>query len=342
MPSGPRPAPIIHQHDPDRLPDDAFVPGSLEHLVPGTRGRLLDPRRTPVEVVEVRPATGEFVIAITAFEDRGARWRVPFENVDHYQFEPGGARADAASVAAWREAITRFDRPLVLPRDEERRPRTLEDLRERERVARDWLRSSSRFFREGTVLQPAREDRRGEPALWADLRAFLDGRGLAGMEEAFATGFVSNPYSGERVKGHRIVLAGLGLVSLEDKAVRDPDLFAGEWSRERRAEHVLWRLAFLRALFREAGRESVTLYRGLAVDGVPRPPDNTTFVSASFSFDVARSLFEPKTPGTSGVLLRQEVSVERLFMTYLETEAMNRQFLEAEAVLLFEEGNPLF
>ena len=40
----------------------------------------------------------------------------------------------------------------------------------------------------------------------------------------------------------------------------------------------------------------------------------------------------------SRALLRQVVPVERLFMTYLETAAMNDRFREAEAVLLFEPG----
>src|SRR5918994_1258098 len=45
---------------------------------------------------------------------------------------------------------------------------------------------------------------------------------------------------------------------------------------------------------------------------------------------------------TTGVLLRQVVPVERLFMTYLETGAMNRHYKEAEAVLTFEPGTRLF
>jgi len=250
---------------------------------------------------------------------------------------------DAASLAEWREIIARFDHPLRIPRDEARRPGTLAELRERERAARAWFRSSSRFVQLGGREGTGDTGPFGDPVLWGDLREFLAGRGLAAMDEEFTAVFVSNPYSGETVKGHRIVLAELGLVSFEDKVVRDPDLFSGLWSRARREDHVLWRLAFLRALFREMEwKDQVVLYRGMALEGPPAPLRNTTFVSASFSFDVARSLFEPESPGTNGVLLRQEVPLDRLFMTYLETEAMNRQFLEAEAVLLYEEGNPLF
>jgi hypothetical protein len=86
----------------------------------------------------------------------------------------------------------------------------------------------------------------------------------------------------------------------------------------------------------------VVLYRGLSTDGLPRPPANETFVSASFSFDVARSCMGETDPSTVGVLLRQRVPVERLFMTYWETAALNGPFLEAEAVLLWEAGNAVF
>ena len=49
-------------------------------------------------------------------------------------------------------------------------------------------------------------------------------------------------------------------------------------------------------------------------------------------------------PGTgpTGVLLRQSVPIERIFMTCLETRAMNLFYKEAEAVLLFDAGNPSF
>ena len=43
----------IYQADPDQLPDDAFEKGRLGHLRSGTKGRLRDPRRTPVSVLAV-------------------------------------------------------------------------------------------------------------------------------------------------------------------------------------------------------------------------------------------------------------------------------------------------
>jgi predicted 2-oxoglutarate/Fe(II)-dependent dioxygenase YbiX len=38
----------VLQFNPNMAPDSAFVPGTLKHLVVGNRGRLMDPRRTPI------------------------------------------------------------------------------------------------------------------------------------------------------------------------------------------------------------------------------------------------------------------------------------------------------
>ena len=71
----------------------------------------------------------------------------------------------------------------------------------------------------------------------------MEARGCAAIEDAFAATFVRNPYSGDLVRGHRIVLAELGLAAYAGKAPREPGVFAGEWARERRAEHLVARLA---------------------------------------------------------------------------------------------------
>lgn len=276
----------IYQKDPDLLPDSEFDAGELSHLVAGNEARLLDPRRTPVRVVELRPQTGMFVVRIEKFEDAGATWELPFEEVSAFQFAKGSPRA--RDTSAFREAIARFDRPLRIPRNVDARAAT---------EAR--IRASS-----------------------GDLGD------LADMDAAFARQFVSNPYSGEMVKGHCIVLAELGLVAYEGTIVRDPRIFDGEWTRTRRAEHIVRRLALVRSLY----REPVRLYRGMR--GTPAPPRNRGFVSATFDVDVAKS--------QGDVLLEQLVPAERLFMTWRETPQMSERFAESEAVLLFDETNALF
>lgn len=331
---------MVHRFNPDMLPDTAFVPGTLKHLVVGNRGRLLDPRRTPIRIVALVPRTGHFALHIEDFEDKGARWEIPFERVECYQFEPGSAEASPAEVGRYADLVRRFDRPLRVPCDPRCTARTSERLAQLREEAGAWLQEHSRFLEGGSRLDT--DSPRGLRELFSDLQRFMEARGVHDLEEAFAARYVSNPYSGELVKGHRIVMAELGLVPYEDTIPRDPGLFDGPWSKERRTEHILGRLAFLRALLPSAGRSTVTLYRGLPFEGMPEPPRNHTFVSASFDFEVARSCFAPREMTETGTLIRQVVPVERLFMTYLETAQMNRQFLEAEAVLLYEAGNPLF
>ena len=63
------------------------------------------------------------------------------------------------------------------------------------------------------------------------------------------------------------------------------------------------------------------------------------FVSATFDVDVTGAHFDGHGDrATTGVLLRQVVPVERLFMTYLETGAMDRRYKVAEAVLSSRRG----
>jgi hypothetical protein len=331
----------IYQADADPAPDSEFEPGELHHLVVGNTGRLLDPRRTPVVVVGLRLERGTFVVRLEAFEDKGACWEVPFEEVDRYQFARGVARAAPDVIADVREAVARFDRALSIPCFEEATTATAERLAEARKDADAWLETNSRFLAGGTRL-PDPADREGDPLLWKDLGDYMAAKGLRDMEAAFARRFVSNPYSGELVKGHRIVIAELGLVAYVGKVVRDPGLFDGPWSRQRRAEHVLARLGFVHAVFARAGHDHLVLYRGISTEGPLHQPDNRTFVSSTFSRDVAMSHFESGSARAGRVLLAQAVPLDRVFMTFYETPQMSAPFKEAEAVLLHDKGNAAF
>ena len=83
----------VYETDPNARSDEDFLPGELSYLVTGNRGRLLDPRRTPVVVTDVAPNEGGFEVQIEAFEGQGARWELPLEEVGRFQFEHGASRA---------------------------------------------------------------------------------------------------------------------------------------------------------------------------------------------------------------------------------------------------------
>ncbi len=104
----------IHQFNPDMPPDSEFVQGELRFLVAGNAGRLLDRRRTPVRVAELDLATGQFACEILDFEDRGARWDVPFESVSSFQFARGAACASERDLTRFAVGTTMPDRTFLL------------------------------------------------------------------------------------------------------------------------------------------------------------------------------------------------------------------------------------
>jgi hypothetical protein len=325
----------IYASDPNSAPDSEFRSGELRYLVAGNRGRLLDARRTPIAVTAVDPVRGSFEVEIGAFEDAGARWELPLEDVGRFQFARGCSMAADDLVSELDRARRRFDQKLIVGCDAVARSRTLD------RIAHERARVRHRLGSVDPVdVAASIGARSGEDRVFDLLVEVVSERGVADLEDRFATTFVSNPRSGEFIKGHAIVLAELGLCPFRGKVVRDPALFEGDWSKSRRAKHVITRLAFTQELW---GREEhVTLYRGAAVEGPLPEAAWSSFVSATFSREVAAAHFEGGPTTRTAVLWRQQVPITRVFMTFLETREMNRRFNEAEAVLIGDPGNRAF
>jgi len=328
-------AAAIYASDPDPAPDSDFAPGELRHLVTGNRGRLLDARRTPITVTAVRPAIGAFELEVGAFEDAGACWELALEEIGRFQFARGGAVAPPDVVAGLESALRRFDRELVIEPDPAAREETLRRI--------DRARADVRIELPAPLDLAARVQAcAGDPELFTLLDGLVADRDVADLEQRFADAFVSNPRSGEFVKGHAIVLAELGLCPYRGKVVRDPGVFEGAGRKERRAEHLVARLAFTYELWSTVGDETVTLYRGAAVDGPLPERSSSSFVSATFSREVAAAHFEGGSTTWTAVQWRQTVPVTRLLMTFLETREMNGRFREAEAVLIGDPANRAF
>ena len=129
----------VYATDAHPAPDSDFAPGELRHLVEGNRGRLLDPRRTPVTVREVAPERGSFVIRVDAFEDAGASWELGFEEIERFQFARAATRASDAALAELQQSAARFDRDLSIDCDPDARERTSHRLEQCRDVARAWL-----------------------------------------------------------------------------------------------------------------------------------------------------------------------------------------------------------
>jgi hypothetical protein len=338
MMTGQRP---IFQFNPDMAPDSEFEPGELCHLTAANQGRLLDARRTPVRLVALHGETGMFEVEILDFEDRGARWQYPFEAIGRFQFALGSNLASPEVVAGFRAIIERFDKPLQIDVDDRVvRETRLRLATERERAG-IWLSRHSRFFASRQRLPIG--EAQGVPLLYDDLQAYVHEQGLDDLEEAFATQWASNSESGEFIKGHRIVVAELGLSPFEGKIVRDPTLFEGAGNKVRRSQHILKRMAFVQEVFSRGGIERPVLYRTLSCSGLLEPRNaSQSFISATFSRAVAEALFAEHDKTRTIAMYRQAVPLERLFMTYLETRQFNHPFQESEAVLIADPSNLAF
>lgn len=320
----------VYESSGDPEPDDRFEAGALVHLVPGNRGRLLDARRTPVTLSAVSTADGTFEVRIDAFEDEGATWRVPLEDVGRYQFASAQPSVGAEELVRLRDAETRLNVPLVIAADEARADASLTRLAHESRRAARWLGDHM----SGEVDVPARaQDREGDPQLAGLLERYMGELGLLDIEDAFARALVSNPQAGEIVKGHAIVLAELGLCPYDGKVIRDPGSMSGSLSRERRGRHVICRLAFSRALWERIGA-GPPIYRAYASEGTLRAPAPASFISATLSLDVALSHFGGGPATRAAAIRRSPLDPARVFMSFLETRAMSERYREAEVLLI--------
>ena len=331
----------VYQSSPEMEDDSGFVAGTLAHLLAGNRARLLDARRTPVTVVDVDSARGSFSVLIEAFEDRGARWELGLEELARFQFPRDAPVATPDAVADLRRANMRFVRELAIDADPGARATTLEAIGAEEEIARVFLLGAG-VLRGLDPLNNYIERRRGEPQLGTVLESHLAQRGLLELDQAFAQTFVSNPHSGELVKGHAMVLADLGLCPYRGQLLRDPEALRAPWSYSARRLHIITRLAFMRALAAAWGLPVVELYRATAADRPLEPRRGASFVSATFSGQVAEAHFQGGPSTVAAAIWRQRIPVGRLFMTFLETAALNERFLEAEAVLIGDPDSPAF
>ncbi len=330
----------VYQSDPDPASDADYEPGRLSHVVVGNHGRMLDSRRTPITITAVTADTGAFELEIGAFEDEGARWELSLEEIRRFQFRHDATRAAPHSVAELERAIERLDRPLDIAADPARREETNRRILAMRAALRDRFALQPPEIPGGLETVIAR--REGSAELAAMLEAFLVERDLFEIDRRFAQTFVSNPRSGELVKGHAIVLAELGLCDYRGRIVRDRKTFEEPWSKTRRAEHLIARLAFTQELWTSLGHPTVALYRGAAADGSFTARTPASFGSATFSESVAQAHFAGGPTTRTAVLWRQQLPINRLFMTFLETPAMNARFREAEAILIADPSNVAF
>jgi hypothetical protein len=101
-------------------------------------------------------------------------------------------------------------------------------------------------------------------------------------------------------------------------------------------------LAFTHELWHALGSD-LSLYRAAASDDeASHASSPVTFVSATFSAQVADAHFQGGPSTRVAVIWRQRVPIDRALITFIETKELKERFHEAEAVLLADPSNPAF
>lgn len=326
----------IHQYDKNMKPDSEFIPGDSVFLVEGNKCRLLDGRRTAGFVEKIFKDEGMFRWRITKFEDSGKHWDLPIEKIKGFQFEKDSKRLGDSEVQEINELIKKYDKSIYIEAKETSRIESQEEIQRTQKYIEKWLLDNSLFIKEKEQLDFS--SRVGSKLLAKDLLNYMEHIGMIDEEIKTAETFVLNPSSGEWIKGMKIVLAEMGLVSYNGKDTRTKDVFQGLGSKDNRRKYLINRLAFVRAYFNLLDIKEVVLYRGMSSEKdwkeVPR-----TFLSCTFNIEVGNSFgsFSSDSKCRSAYLIKLTCPVEKLFMTYFETEGMNRQYEEAEGLIIYDE-----
>ncbi len=286
------------------------------------------------------PATASFTARVSDFEDIGAEWVLPLWDVSNFRVATDAPQLSMTQIAVLKEYGEVFDLVTEIPISTEARQATEVEIAGRQNEITAAL---DHNFPDLPTNASALISGKVACGRWGDaLDNIMTLRGLQDIDRSFAAQYASNPHAGEFIKGHRMVFAELGLVPYRGHIVRDPRTFEGPWAKSRRREHILTRLAFMRTMLSRLGLMSVPLYRTIYSDTELRAPENRGFVSTTFCGDVAASLFASGRKMRVSASYWQRVANERVFMSYFETPELSRRFQEAEAVLTFDERNPIF
>ena len=321
----------IHQFNPNKLPDSFFEKGSLEFLVIGNECSLLDPRRTPGVIEDIFEESGMFRWRIRDFEDKGKFWDMKLEEIDSFQFEKNSKLNESKKVNQYAKLIEKFDEKLEIKIDQRKRRKAQKKIEDKAIEAFDWIYSNSKFINSNSELNF--DSRVGPKSLLDDMQNYMKSQGLLELEKKTSETYVLNPNSGEWMKGIEITMAQIGLRSFFGKIPRTKDIFKGDSSEEKRSNFIIARVAFLKAIFSNLDLEYVSLFRGIRSNHDSKY-SKKTFSSWTFSEEVVSSFI---AGGSESTIMEEKVPVDRLFMTFLETKAMNNQYLEAEAVVLEKE-----
>lgn len=326
----------IHEYDNKMKSDDEFIDGDTSLLVEGNHCRLLDGRRTTGMIEKYFEDCGMFRWRITKYEDSGKYWDLPAESVKNFQFQKESLRLSDDKIKQINKLTMEFDKDIRIEAKETDRNNTEEEIKKTKEIIQRWLNENSLFLKSEEKIDFS--SREGSKLLGKDLMNYMESIGMLEEETKTAETMVLNPNSGEWIKGMNIVLGEMGLVPYGGKIPRTKDIFKGLGDKENRQRYLINRLAFIRAYFSMSNIKEVVLYRGMSNEEKWKKVSRT-YLPCTFNLEVAQAFsdFDRESKYKNSYLVKMTCPVDKLFMTYIETEAMNRQYKEAEALVLYDD-----
>ena len=316
-------------------PDNIFDNGTLAHLVVGNEGRVLDGRRTPGFIEHYDKDSAMFIWRITGFEDAGNCWEIPAEQINCYQFRKGSLLLSQEEVAYVSDRCEELNQILCIPKSAVAYAETEQAIAEQEKIARKWIMQNSQFYQSGVKFDFAAKE--GSALLFADLESYLHENGLYEVEKETAEQYLLNPYSGEWIKGMKIVMAEMGLIAYNSTYPRKKETFLEFGSKEKRIAYIIARTAFIRSIFKCKGLTEVPLFRGMSSE-IDFYETSQTLVSATFSAATAMEFADitQNSKSRSAYVVKFTCPVENLFMTFWETRQFSERYKEQEAVIFYD------
>lgn len=331
----------IHETNANSLPDSDFVKGDIKYVVKENKCRLLDGRRTPGYIEEYFADTAMFRWRITDFEDKGNYWDVPAEDIKSFQILKNSKEVNVTQLQEIERKIKEFNKELIIEIDEVEKVKTETEILVIKEKIIEWLKENSLFIKSG---EPLNLDSREENiALINDLKHYMQTLEIGLLEENTAKQIVLNP-SSEWIKGMNIVLAEMGIVSYKNKIPRGEQIFQGMGDKDLRRKYLIHRIAFVRAYFHLLNITEVLVYRGMCTEGEWNNSHEKSLTSWTFNSEVALSFcnLDKNNKYKNGYILKRTIPIENAFMTYLETEEMNKQYKESEAILFFNKEDGIY
>ncbi|AUD64567.1 hypothetical protein BK011_02310 [Tenericutes bacterium MZ-XQ] len=329
----------IHQQNKNKIDDALYTKGTLKYLVKDNPCVLLDGRRTPGIIEDIDMESGMFTWRILDFEDKGKCWELPFEDISQFQFLDDEKYSDKDVIRLYEDIIKQKKIELNIKIDIDTQKQTFKNITKIKEDIIAWMNKESKYFKSYDKLDWSMK--KGSPLLSEDLKRYLDNEHLLYLEDETTSNFCLNPHSGELIKGMIICLAELGLVNYQGFEVRKKSTFTKPYEKETRKRYLMHRLAFVQAMFEKAHQKELTVYRGMTSEqtfkSFERPLISTTahLESTKAFFD---ETIHPKHK--SAYLLKLNMPVSQILMTYLETPAFSHQYLEQEVIILNKDGLP--